>query len=247
MVGMIEDAGVRAQEGPPVDPGDYCRRVEDYLTRVNGGHLVRIVGPGFALVRQWAEEGIPLSVVCRGIDLKTERHRAGRARRPLRIEFCEADVRDVYEGWRRAVGLAGRQPAPEAEAAPRRHPALGRHLDRAADRLGHVGGRLDLPEGVRDAAAAVLAEVAALRETAHGARGAAREAAMVRLGLLDRQFLSAVRAAAPHELVESMTADAERDLAPYRGRLTAEAWQRAVDVSVERLIRDRYGLPTLDL
>ena len=46
-----------------VDIGEYCRQVEDHLTRVNGGHLVRIVGPGFELVRGWANEGIPLSVV----------------------------------------------------------------------------------------------------------------------------------------------------------------------------------------
>ena len=33
--------------GGEVDLGEYCRRVEAYLTQVNGGHIVRIVGPGF--------------------------------------------------------------------------------------------------------------------------------------------------------------------------------------------------------
>ena len=103
--------------GVGVDVGDYCRQVEDHLTRVNAGHLVRIVGPGFELVRQWAEEGMPLSVVFRGIDLRAERHRAGKSRRPLRIEFCEADVRDLFDGWRRAVGLPR---ATDAAAAGRR-------------------------------------------------------------------------------------------------------------------------------
>jgi hypothetical protein len=80
-----------------IDVGDYCRRVEDHLARVNLGHLVRIVGPGFELVRRWAEMGVPLSAVYRGIDMKAERHREGQARRPLRIEFCEPDVNAVYE------------------------------------------------------------------------------------------------------------------------------------------------------
>ena len=31
----------------PADLGEYCRRIEDHLTRTNAGHLVRIVGPGF--------------------------------------------------------------------------------------------------------------------------------------------------------------------------------------------------------
>jgi hypothetical protein len=68
-----------------VDVAEYCRRVEDHLTRVNAGHLVRIVGPGFELVRGWAEAGVPLSVVFRGIELKAERHREGASTRPLRI------------------------------------------------------------------------------------------------------------------------------------------------------------------
>jgi len=89
--------------------GEYCRQVEDYLTRVNGGHLVRVVGPGFELVRTWALEAIPLSVVFRGIELKAERHRSGSAARPLRIEFCEPDVRALYDDWRRAGPGSGRR------------------------------------------------------------------------------------------------------------------------------------------
>src|SRR3954464_963633 len=95
----------RRDDVTTADVGEYCRRVEDHLTRASGGHLVRIVGPGFEIVRQWAIEGVPLSVVYRGIDLKAERHRAGQAARPLRIEFCEADVRAIYDDWGRAVGL----------------------------------------------------------------------------------------------------------------------------------------------
>ena len=58
------------------DVGQYCRDIEAHLTRVNGGHLVRIVGPGFALVREWYQDGIPLSVVLRGIEAKASRHDA---------------------------------------------------------------------------------------------------------------------------------------------------------------------------
>ena len=42
------------------DVGAYCRAVEAHLTQVNGGHLVRIVGPSFDLVRRWAAEDVPL-------------------------------------------------------------------------------------------------------------------------------------------------------------------------------------------
>ena len=113
------DARPAAQES--VDVGEYCRRVEEHLARANEGQLVRIAGVGFALVRGWAEMGVPLSVVCRGIDQKVERHRAGRSRRPLRIEFCEGDVRAVFHEWQRAVGVMSTAIAPD-ECSPRRSP-----------------------------------------------------------------------------------------------------------------------------
>ena len=132
------------------DIGEFCRRVEEHLARVNEGQIIRVVGPAFELARGWALEGMPLSVVAHGIDLKAERHRAGRSTRPLRLEFCEADVREVYTRWRRSVGLSGLPaPAPEgtddaAETAKR--PSLSRQLDRALDKLSRVAGRLDLAE-----------------------------------------------------------------------------------------------------
>ena len=81
----------------PLDLGDYCRGVEEQLARVNEGHIIRIVGTSFELVRSWAIEGIPMAVVFRGIEQKAARHRTGRSKRPLRLEFCEGDVRTLYE------------------------------------------------------------------------------------------------------------------------------------------------------
>ena len=49
---------------------------------------------------------MPLKVACRGIDRYFERYYAkGPRRRPVRVEFCDADVLDVFDEWRRAVGV----------------------------------------------------------------------------------------------------------------------------------------------
>lgn len=238
-----------------IDVGEYCRRVEDHLTRANAGHLVRIVGPGFDLVRGWAEAGVPLSVVFRGIDMKAERHREGQARRPLRIEFCNADVRAVFENWRRAVGLTTGAPAAvvgeggagEPATTGSRRLSLSRHLDRAIDRLSRAGGRLDLPSDLRDVCDRVLQELAALRASTSKRRGAAREEAVNRLAALDRELADAVKAHAPETSRVAARADAVADLQSYRARLTPEAWQRSVDVTTDRLVRERLGLPWLEL
>jgi hypothetical protein len=240
---------------PAIDVGDYCRRVEEHLARVNEGQIVRIVGPAFELVRGWALEGIPISLVFHGIDMKAGRHRAGRSKRPLRLEFCEADVREVFDRWRRAVGLTARA-ADEGQAASgadapveetRRQPSLSKHLERAIDRLSRASGRLDLPDAFRDLLSASLDELAALRDGARSARGEARATLTGRLPALDAALLAGARAALPRDTLDRLEADAAADLAPYRSRLSADAWQRSLARGTDQLIRDHLGLPTIDL
>lgn len=229
------------------DIGEYCRQVEAHLTRVNGGHLVRIVGPGFMLVRQWAEEGVPLSAVFRGIEQKAERHKAGAARRPLRIEFCEADVRGVFESWRRAIGVGGGPAdAPEGErgsGSARR--VTTRDLDRAVDRLMATAGRMDLPDVFRDDINRVLEQVVRIRDAVKGSRGAARDAHLAPLPDLDRVMMAAAGNALSADALAPIREDAERDLEPFRGRLSREAWDQAVGVTVSRGVREYFGLPQL--
>ena len=88
---------------------DYCREIETYLCQKNDGHLIRVTGPSFDLVSGWAAQGVPLKVAFKGIDRYFERYyRKGPRRRPVKIDFCEADVLDVFDEWRRATGLLRR-------------------------------------------------------------------------------------------------------------------------------------------
>lgn len=249
-----DPAGVTPAPDASLDLGEYCRLVEAHLTRVNGGHLVRIVGPGFALVRGWADAGIPLRVVFRGIDDKAERHAAGAsARRPLRIEFCDADVRQVFDRWQRAVGLTTRaaattpvdeDAAPEAGAETKR-PSLAKHLERAIDRLARTAGKLDLPEPLRDGLGLILAEAADARDAARALRGADREPLVARVARLDDSLMTLARTTAAADLLAAIRREAEQDLAAYRGRLAGDAWTKAVGATADQLLRDRLGLPTL--
>jgi hypothetical protein len=237
------------------DVADYCRQVEAHLTRINGGHLVRVVGPGFALVKQWADEGVPLSVVFRGIEHKAERHAAGASKRPLRIEFCEADVRALYDDWRRAIGVPATataeadgdadRSAPDRSAASRRR-SVPKAIDRAIDRLGRLAGRLELPEEFRDAMSRLIQQLSALREELAHTRGAARDQLLERLGPLESDLLDHARGVVPADVMRDITARAEQDLAPYRERLSPEAWTRAISVTVDRGVREHLELPSLE-
>ena len=242
-----------AAEGADGNVGEYCRHVESHLAQVNAGEIIRITGAGFELVRGWALEGIPLSIVCHAVSRKAERHRAGRSTRPLRIEFCTADVREVYTAWRRAVGIRNTDGAIEEEAAAaapagdKRRASVGRHLQRAIDRLSQSASRLDLAPAIRDALDAVLQEVAAISERSRGARGPARGSIASELAALDARMLAAVRTAVGAAEIDRLSAEAAADLVAYRGRLAPDVWQRSVNLGIDRLLRDRLGLPTLEM
>src|SRR4030095_913639 len=92
--------------GTKPDVAEFCREIETYLCRKNDGHLIRVTGASFELVSGWAERGVPIKVAYAGIDRYFERYyRQGPRRRPVKIDFCEADVLDVFAERRRATGV----------------------------------------------------------------------------------------------------------------------------------------------
>ena len=250
--GGSSSGGSGGDEVPPpeLNVGDYCRRVEEHLTKVNGGHLVRVVGPAFELVRRWAGEGVPLSVVFRGIERKAERRAAAGPGRPLRLEFCEGDVTALFNAWRRAIGVRTGTEATEGtegteSTAPAKKPSLSKHVERALDRLSRAVGRDDWPDGLRVDADRILVALAGIREAARTARGPARDECAEQLRVLDADIATAAAAAAPASVLAELRAEAEQDLAPFRARLAGDAWRQSITITVDRLLRDRLGLPTL--
>ena len=236
------------------DAGAYCREIESYLCRRNDGHLIRIVGPAFERVRGWAEAGVPLPVVMAGIDRRVARYRAtGPHRRPLRIEFCEADVLDAFDEWRRAVGVGAAPrgaPAPDdgetsdRRARPGRRSTLPRHVDRIIEATSNRLARDEMPAGLRAALTRLVADLDALRPAARAARGAARRALVERLDEIDRALLASAREAAGADL-DGIEAAARAELSSFRSRLGPDAFARAVNANTDRLLRDRLRLPTV--
>jgi hypothetical protein len=237
-----------------VDADAYCREIEAHLCRRNAGHLVRVAGPAFEMVAGWAAKGIPLKVALGGIDRAVERRDAkGPSRRPLRIEFCEADVLDAFDAWRRAVGVGtasggGLGQAESAESAgdePRQRsgPSLRAHLDRVVARLtdclasGAVAGDL---ERVIDRAVTELGDA---RAASRGLRGDARAAFITKLQGVDDELMAAARAATPPDVLEALGREAGQDLAAFRGRMSADDYSRAVEAATVKLLRERLRLP----
>jgi hypothetical protein len=233
---------------------DYCREIETYLCRKNDGHLIRVTGPSFDLVAGWAARGVPIKVAFKGIDRYFERYyRNGPRRRPVKIDFCEADVLDAFDEWRRATGVTspgiaspGSGDRDDGRGVPEsRQASLPEHLKRVVLRLtsARSAGTLDASFDPLIDRAAV--ELDASRSAAHGLRGAARQALIERLESLDGELLQRARLLLDEAARAALVNQADEELAPFRGRMDAEAFAQARDRAIDRLVRERYALPVV--
>lgn len=240
------------------DPDQYCRDVEAHLCRRNEGNLVRIVGPAFDLVRGWALAGIPLKVALQGVDRHVDRVSArGPRRRPVRIEFCSADVLEAFDAWRRAVGVyratvsaeddadtVGTAPPADGGRRTRSRESLSTHLDRVVVRL----TSLRTGEVSRDwdsALADIVRRLDAIHPAARRARGEGRDRILAELEALDAQLLAGARACAPPDVLAEAAREAAAELEPFATRLSPGAFESAERRCTDRILRERLRLPTL--
>jgi len=236
-----------------IDVESYCRDIEAYLCRKNDGHLIRITGAAFEQVQGWARQGVPLKIAEAGIDRYFERYyRKGPRRRPVRVEFCEADVLDAFDDWRRAVGVArvvaDSPGGPEVEepsptARPKR--SLASQIDGALSRLTVLRGSDKAGPLLGPALDQAVRRLDELSAEAGRARGEARDAVIGRLAEIDRQLCDAAFAALDGAEQSALQQEADGELAPFRERMSAGAYRQSRQQAVNRLVRERFGLPEL--
>jgi hypothetical protein len=223
------------------DPLAYCRDLETYLCRKNDGHLIRISGPSFDLVRGWAEQGIPLRVATSGIDRTFERYYAkGARRKPVHISFCEQDVLDAFDAWRRATGVA----AVDAQASEvRPSSSLPAHIERLVARLTARRASAGANTSLDRALDALVRELDVLRPQAAHARGEARAAIIDRLASLDAELQMLAGTCTSEDQQASAAREARADLEPFRERMSPDAYRTAVQAAADRQVRAAADLP----
>ncbi len=238
---------------PVTDVSEYCRDIETYLCRKNDGHLIRIVGPSFEIVSRWAATGVPLKVAMSGIDRYCERYyRKGPRRRPVKIDFCEADVLDVFDEWRRATGITTSGAPQNADSHPedahgqkRRGPSLPEHLERVLVRLSSLRATGKLGDGADPLVDAISAELDVARAKSGGVRGDQRRVIVDRLAALDAELITLVRSSRAADVLAGIDRDAEVDLAAFRATMAPEAFADARQRAATTLLRERFGLPMI--
>jgi hypothetical protein len=189
-----------------------------------------------------------------GIDRYFDRYYAKTARRrPVRIEFCEADVLDAFDDWRRAVGVRVGSPdeakvtgdSVAGDEAVRQRASLPTHLDRVIARLTALrGGAGPSFDELLDA---TVRELDAARAGARRLRGVARRDLLDRLRELDDRLLAEARRHCPPSILAELGVEAEAELAAFKTRMSAEAFEQSRSACLDRLIREHYRLPIVTL
>jgi hypothetical protein len=227
---------------------NYFTEIEEHFQRRWGG-ILRLSPLDWVLMESWRDAGIPLEAVLRGIDVTFEHYerRPSKTRKINGLGFCSQEVLAAAEDMKEAaVGAASAEPV-KARAVQGFEPeVIGSHLRRNADLLEAA----KLPHGSGVSAQSVAQEAAkTLRDLADGLAGkpARLEDLERRLTVMEEKLFAALLASTPDDEIVAARADADRDLAPYRRKMSGPQIDQLQKQYVHKRLLEKYGLPRLSL
>jgi len=229
---------------------NYFTEIEEqYLRRRGGGLLLSTLD--WALIETWKDAGIPLEAVLRGIDAAFDRYdqRPSKTKKVNSLAYCSQEVLAAAEEMKEAVvGVSSGEP----ESSPSRAnegfdpQTVSAFLRRNASLLDSA----KLPEGRGISVQTVAQDVArTLNGLATDAEsGQARlEDLERRLTVLEEKIMAALLTATPDEALVAVRAEADRDLMPYRSKMSGPQIEQLHKQYVHKRLLEKYGLPRLSL
>lgn len=231
---------------------NYFTEIEEYFWRKRGAHL--LISPlDWAIVETWQKAGIPLEAVLRGIDRAFEsyqRSRRGAAGRSLKsLAYCvDAVLEAAAEAQEAAAGKGPDSGAPRRAAEPFSREELRAFFCRNAERLQQAQGKLS---GKADALTARIAEtrqrLEELLPLLDSPAALDLEDLERRLTVLEERLAAALTASAEEETQLRIRRELDRQLAPYRRKMTAEQLGQLERQYVQKRLFEEYDLPRLSL
>jgi hypothetical protein len=229
---------------------NYFTEIEEHFQRRWGG-ILRLSSIDWVLIETWKDAGIPLEAVLRGIDVTFEHYerRPSKARKVNGLGFCSQEVLAAAEDMKEAAVGTGGEPEPSRSSASQgfEPQTVAAFLRRNANLL--VEATLPEKRGVSVKALAVetattLRHLAAETETKLPAR---LEDLERHLTVLEEKLFAALLASIVDEEIMNVRAEADRDLAPYRRKMSAPQIEQLQKQYVYKRLLEKYHLPRLSL
>jgi hypothetical protein len=225
---------------------NYFTEIEEHFQRRRGGVLL-LSTLDWALIETWKDAGVPLEAVLRGIDAAFDRYdqRPSKSKKVNSLAYCAQEVLTAAEDMKEAsVGAAqGGKSNRGFDSAE-----IAEFLRRCARDLGaqKLPSRPGIsPETVAHEIAETLLGMAT--EIAANPAPTRLEDLERRLTVLEEKFFAILAAAIPENESLSLRAQADRDLAPYRGKMSPAQIEQLQKQYVHKKLLEKYGLPRLSL
>ena len=225
----------------------YFTEIEErYLQRRGGGLLLCTLD--WALIETWKDAGIPLEAVLRGIDTAFDKYdqRPSKTRKINRLAYCSQAVLAAAEDMKEAaVGAGTIRERPRANQGFEAE-TISAFLQRNAHSL--EAAKFSESAGTLRRVACEAAKT--LREL--GAQTGGKPTGRLedlerRLTVLEEKLMAALLTSTPDEDIVTIRAEADRDIAPYRRKMSAPQIDQLQKQYVQKKLLEKYHLPRLSL
>jgi len=218
-------------EPSPLNYFNYFTEIEEHFQRARGTALFLMSPIDWALVESWKNAEVPLEAVLRGIDAAFEKWRTRKVKTQMvnSLAFCAQAV------LTEAQIMAG-----TAAPGARRESAPPFEIDQLRSYL--EANAATIPAGFEDIAASLRKLGAEIDEHYKDLEGLEQ-----RLTVLEEKMIAAARTRqTDDELLESHR-ELDRQLRPYRGKMTADQLAMLEKQYLERILLEKARLPRLSL
>ena len=233
----------------------YFSEIEEHFQRRRGSIL--ICSPlDWALMEVWKEAGIPLEAVLRGIDAAFDKYdrRVKKTRKVNSLAYCQQEVLSAVEELKEAAIGSTRDPKATSIA----NAELARYFERNAGQLEGCKHPAEALRALTAEQAATLRGLAGeLVPTPHSPKGggcgppvetpADLEELERRMTVMEEKLFAALWSHASDEELMEARGQAERELAPYRGKMSGAQIDQLLRQYGNKQLLQRHGLPRLSL
>ena len=212
---------------------NYFTETEEHFQRARGTYLFLLSSLDWALLETWKNSGVPLEAVLRGIDAAFEKWRAKKSKTRMvnSLAYCTQEV--LTEA--KIMGEAG-----AGVERPRRETAPPFTVEELRAYLEANAAALATPY---DPIAASLRNLAAEAEQHY----ADLEGLEQHLTVLEEKMIAAARTGQSEEQALESRRELDRQLRPYRGKMTADQLSMLEKQYLERHLLEQCSLPRLSL
>jgi hypothetical protein len=209
---------------------NYFTEIEEHFQRARGTGLFLLSPIDWALIEAWKNAGIPLEAVLRGIDVAFEKWRARPPRSRIHqvnsLAYCTQAI------TAEAQAMADGKPARKEATPPFAEADLSTYLKNNSESLRNAGHE-DL--------------AAALKDLNCEATRNNLEELEQRLTALEEKLIARLRASASDEQLLEARQVLDRQLKPYRGKMSAEQLAMLERQFLDRRLLEAARLPRLSL